>query len=202
MKNFLAAILALASFSLASLAIAPTYYQNTDKKSPPIVAKNDGASILLIDVLLDTSDVVYSRPIDLMNIPVISKDTGATWASNVMVWEAGSAMVSCYDNSDSAAVTDSVIVTGQMQKSQYAGDNIDPNGVGDRGAKSDVWASLGSAYTLADASAAGALVEATATVTLTSHMDRYIRMKLTNATTAIKNRARCKVYWNRKPVLR
>ena len=197
MKNLMFLIL----LALGSAFAAPTYYQRTDSRDVEVVTGRSFA-ILLADVLLQPGDTAYSRPIDLLRLPIVYRDTGTGDAALLPDLGAGNGMLSCFDVSDSAAVTDSVDVSGQLYVSQYAGDNSNPNGTGDRGGKSDVWATLGSAYAPDAASDTQTLVEATAAITLTSNLDRFVKLRLINDNATIKDRTRCRFYWVKKEVLR
>lgn len=191
MKNLIALILLA-----IGLVSSETWYQRTDP-GPVIVVEKEQFSILLADVLLDTADTVYTRAVDLFNVPYTYRDTGQGDAVVLPDFTLGRVMLSCYDVSDSAAVTDSVDVTGQLYKSQYAGDNANP-----ASAKSDTWATLGSALSLDDASAASAIVEATAAVTLASELDRFVRMRIINDHAVLKDKPRCRAYLVNKKVRR
>ena len=188
MKKLTLLLLALISLPFATA----TWYQRTDQKSV-LSVEGPSFALLLADVQLDTMDTVYSRPIDLNKIPINYRDTGTGDAALLPDYGMGNGLLSCYDVSDSAAVNDTVNVVAQLYKSQYAGDNADPASF-----KSDAWATLGSAYTIDDASAAGAIVEATAAITLASELDRFVRVRLINAQTVIKDRSRCRFYWVHK----
>jgi len=175
------------------------WYQRTDQRATKVLQGPEFAE-LLADVKLDTMDTVYSRVLDLVHIPINYHDTGTGDAALTPDYGMGNGLLSCFDISDSAAVNDSVLVVGQLYKSQYAGDNqmLDGVGLGDQNGKSDVWATLGSAYTLTDVSNTQTIVEGTAAVTLASELDRFVRLRLINNTVAIKNRPRCRFYWVHK----
>ena len=192
-----AALLALASASFS----APTYYTGTGSRGVEVAPK-DGFSLLLIDALLQPGDTAYSRPIDIINLPIAYRDTGTGDAALVPDLGEGNGILSCYDISDSAAVTDSTDITGQLYVSQYAGDNNDPNRSGENGGKNDVWATLGSAYSIDAASASSAINEANAAITLGSSLDRFVRVRLINNNATIKDRSRCRFYWVKKQKLR
>lgn len=194
-------LMILLLLTLGAAFAVPTYYQRTDAREVEVV-QGRAFSILLADVLLQPADTAYSRPIDLLKLPIVYRDTGVGDAALVPDLGAGNGMLSCFDVSDSAAVTDSVDVSAQLYVSQYAGDNANPNGTGDRGGKSDVWATLGSAYQPDAASDAQTLVETTAAITLTSNLDRFVKLRLINDNTTIKDRVRCRFYWVKKDVLR
>jgi hypothetical protein len=191
MKKLIALLLVAAGF-----ASAATWYQRTEP-GKPIVLEKEQFSVLLADVKLDPEDTVYSRAVDLFNIPYTYRDTGTGDAVVLPDFTLGRVMVSCYDVSDSSGVTDSVDVTGQLYKSQYAGDNADPGS-----GKSDAWATLGSALSIDDASASSAILEATAAVTLASELDRFVRIRLINDHAVAKDVSRCRVYLVNKAVRR
>lgn len=167
---------------------AATWYNST-APGKVVVLEKQNFSVLLADVLLNPSDTVYTRAIDLFNIPYNYRDTGTGDAALVPDFTLGRVMLSCYDAADSAAVTDSVDVTGQLYKSQYAGDNADPSS-----GFSDAWATLGSALSIDDVSASSAILEATAAVTLASELDRFVRARLINDNGAAKDKSRCRLY--------
>lgn len=190
--------LILSLLLFAGLVQAATWYNETAPgRQKTIVLEKENFSVLLADVLLNPSDTVYTRPIDLINIPITYRDTGTGDADLVPDLTLGSVMLSCYDVSDSAAVTDSVDVTGQLYVSQYAGDNADPGS-----AFSDAWATLGSALSIDDASASSAILEASATVTLGSRLDRFVRARIINDHAVAKDRSRCRLYLVGKKVRR
>lgn len=187
--------------TLGTVFAVPTYYSRTDARDVEVV-NGRSFSILLADVLLQPADTAYSRPIDLLKLPISYRDTGVGDAALLPDLGAGNGMLSCFDVSDSAAVTDSVDVSAQLYVSQYAGDNANPNGTGDLGGKSDVWATLGSAYAPDAASDTQTLVETTAAITLTSNLDRFVKLRLINDNATIKDRVRCRFYWVKKEVQR
>ena len=197
MKNLMFLIL----IAIGSAFAAPTYYNSTNNKSVESVP-GEAFSILLFDALLQPADTAYSRPIDLLKLPITYRDTGIGDAALLPDLGAGTGMLSCHDASDSAAVTDSVDVTAQLYVSQYAGDNSNPNGTGESGGKSDAWATLGSAYSLDAASDTQTLVEGTAAITLTSNLDRFVRLRIINDNATIKDRSRCRFFWVKKAVKR
>lgn len=198
LKTFLIALVAL----VASTQAASSFYSNTGTRDP-LVVKGDPFAILVMDVKLEPGDTMYSRPIDLINMPINYRDTGTGDAALVPDLGQGNAIVSCYDIYDTTG-TDSVDVTGQFYVSQYAGNNNDPYQLGERGGKNDAWATLGSAYSLDAASASSAIVEATAAVTLSSQLDRFVRVRLINDNDdgTTKDEARCRVYWTKKTINR
>lgn len=195
-------LLALFLFCLgASAFAAPVYYNNTAPKGTEVVP-NKAISYLVLDVLLQPLDTAYSRPFDIINVPINYRDTGIGDANVVYDMALGTTILSCYDVNDSAGVTDSTDVSYLIQLSQYAGDNSNPTGTGEAGGKSDTWASSG-ATTVDAASANSAINEAAAqAVSATSQLDRYLRWKVYNNNTTIKDRTRCRVYWTRKDVRR
>ena len=180
-------------FAMVALSSAATWYNNTQTGKVKVV-EGPPFSLLLADVLLDTAEVVYSQPIDLINIPIAYRDSAN---AQVADFSQGNVLVSCFDAVDSAAVTDSVDVSVQLQVAQYAGDNANPSSF-----KSDAWASLGSAIALDAASAASAIVEGTAAVTLASELDRFVRVQITNDHAVLKDKPRCRVYWSKKAEIR
>jgi hypothetical protein len=194
-------ILSLLLFVVAYASATVTYFSNTTQRVPLAVDK-ESFSILLLDVTIGPGDTAFSRPVDLINIPVNYRDTGTGDATVLPDLSAGNGMLSCYDASDSAAVTDSVDVTGQLYVSQYAGDNNDPQKSGESGGKSDTWATLGSAYSIDDASASSAILEANAAITPTSQLDRFVRFRLINDNGNAKDVSRCRFYWVKKRVTR
>jgi hypothetical protein len=180
----------------AGLASAATFHNRTDA-GKVIVLEKEQFSVVLADVTLNPSDTVYTRVIDLLNIPYTYRDTGTGDAVVLPDFTLGRVMLSCYDASDLADVTDSVDVTAQLYKSQYAGDNADPTS-----AKSDAWATLGSALSIDDASASSAILEATAAVTLASELDRFVRARIINDHAVAKDVSRCRLYLVNKAVRR
>jgi hypothetical protein len=190
----LLALVALVGFAQA----ASSFYSNTGTRDP-LVLSGPPFAVLVMDVKLEPGDTMYSRPIDIMKLPINYRDTGTGDAALVPDLGAGNAIVSCYDIYDTTG-TDSVDVTGQFYVSQYAGNNSDPYQSGERGGKNDAWATLGSAYSLDAASASSAIVEATAAVTLGSQLDRFVRVRLINDNDdgTSKDEARCRVYWTAK----
>lgn len=194
LKAFLIALVGLVAFAQA----ASVFYSGTSTREP-LVVNGEPFAILVMDVKLEPGDTMYSRPIDIMKLPINYRDTGTGDAALVPDLGQGNAIVSCYDIYDTTG-TDSVDVTGQFYVSQYAGDNSNPYASGQNGGKNDAWATLGSAYSLDAASAASAIVEATAAVTLGSPLDRFIRVRLINDNDdgTSKDESRCRVYWTKK----
>jgi hypothetical protein len=197
MKNLIIAILTFSALAIAGIPSASQYHYSTHKDRAALQPKDENFHILLVDVTLNPSDTGWSKPIDLYHVPINYRDTGTGDAALLPDYTLGNGMLSCYDVSDSSGVTDSVDVTAQIYKSQYAGDGIDP-----LSPKSDAWATLGSAYSVDDASAASAIVEATAAITLASHLDRYIRVRLINDHAVAKDVSRCRFYVAAKKVRR
>lgn len=168
----------------------------------PFAADPMGSSFLLMDVLLDTNDVITTKAIDLIKIPYLYRDSAqATTAGYSPVYHGGSVTLSCYDYSDSAAVNDTVDVKAVIQKSQYAGDNYNPSRINVGSGKNDTWTAWDSLF-INNASANQAVLDTGKVITLTNERDRYLRVVLTNNQSVIKDRARCRAYWTRKPVLR
>lgn len=194
LKTFLFALIGL----VVTAQAASTFYSGTGTRDP-LVLPGDPFALLVMDVKLEPGDTMYSRPIDIMKLPINYRDTGTGDAALLPDLGQGNAIVSCYDIYDTTG-TDSVDVTGQFYVSQYAGDNGNPYQLGERGGKNDAWATLGSAYSLDAASAASAIVEATAAVTLGSPLDRFIRVRLINDNDdgTTKDEARCRVFWTKK----
>jgi hypothetical protein len=175
----------------------PTYFNRTSERAPEVV-QTESFSVLMLDALLNPGDTAYSRPVDLLRVPINYRDTGVGDAALLPDYTMGEGMLTCYDAADSAVVTDSVDVTGQVYKAQYAGDNADPQKSGESGGKSDAWATLGSAYAIDAASASSAILEATAAITLASNLDRFVRFRLINNNTTAKDKSRCRFYWVKK----
>lgn len=194
MKNLMILIL----LALGAALAAPTYYNGTGNKTVETV-ETDYFSLLMVDVLLQPADTAYSRPFNMIKVPGNYRDTGIGDANVLPDYLAGNMVASCYDVSDSAAVTDSVDVTIQPYISEYAGDNSDPNKTGELGGKSDVWATSGSAISLDAASDTQTLVEGSVSI---GHASHYYRVRLINDNTTIKDRSRCRVYWIKKGVKR
>jgi len=199
MKNLILFI--LIALGVASAQSVTTYYNGTGSKTVEGVTTRS-FSILLIDVLLQPNDTVYSRPIDLLRLPIVYRDTGIGDAVILPDLGVGNGMLSCFDANDSAAITDSVDVSAQLYVSQYAGDNGNPNATGESGGKSDVWGTLGSAYQPDAASDTQTLVESAAAILVTGNLDRFVRLRLINDNATIKDRTRCRFYWVKKDVQR
>lgn len=193
LKTFLIALMGVVAFAHATV----TYYSGTATRDP-LVLNGDPFAVLVLDVKMGPGDTAFSRPIDILKLPVNYRDTGTGDAALVPDLGQGNGILTCYDVSDSAAVTDSVDVTGQLYVSQYAGDNSNPYQLGDTGGKNDAWATLGSAYSIDDASASSAILEATAAVTLGSQLDRFVRLRLINDNATAKDISRCRFYWTKK----
>lgn len=197
MKKLIIALLTLSALAFAGTPASSQWHNSTNKQRSALQPKDENFHLLLADVTLNPSDTGWSLPIDLWNIPINYRDTGTGDAALLPDYTLGNGMLSCYDVSDSSGVTDSVDVTAQIYKSQYAADGIDPTSP-----KSDAWATLGSAYSIDDASAASAILEATAAITLASHLDRYIRVRFINDHAVAKDVSRCRFYVAAKKVRR
>lgn len=197
MKKIMSLLLLVFGASFAT----PTYYNNTGNKSVEAVGPK-GFSILVMDVLLQPLDTAYSRPFDLLNVPVNYRDTGVGDATVLYDQAMGNSILSCYDVSDSAAVTDSTDISFNIQLSQYAGDNANPNGTGESGGKSDAWANASSVNINATSDAQTVNESAVQLVATTTPLDRFIRWRIFNNNTTIKDRSRCRIYWARKAINR
>jgi hypothetical protein len=180
MKKLLISLLAIVGIAFAG----PIYYNGTGAGGNIISVKRPYS--VFLDVTVDTADVAYSQVIDLINLPLI--DTANT--------KIGTLSGLCYDVSDMAAVTDSVLVTASVQFSRGAGDGSNANSN-----KSWAWTAVtGDSLALSGASQANASVTGTiANVVLGSaNGDRYARIKVENTSkgsaAAAKNVSRCK-YW-------
>jgi len=187
MKNLILFI--LIALGVASAQSVTTYYNGTGSKT-------------VEGVTTRSFSTVYSRPIDLLRLPIVYRDTGIGDAVILPDLGVGNGMLSCFDANDSAAITDSVDVSAQLYVSQYAGDNGNPNATGESGGKSDVWGTLGSAYQPDAASDTQTLVESAAAILVTGNLDRFVRLRLINDNATIKDRTRCRFYWVKKDVQR
>lgn len=196
MRKYIAFFVALVAFALTAQA-AVTFYQGTGTRDP-LAIPGDGFALLVMDVQIGPGDTALSRPIDLLKLPINYRDTGTGDAALVPDLGAGNGILSCYDISDSAAVTDSTDITGQIYVSQYAGDNTNPYQTGESGGKNDTWATLGSAYSIDAESASSAVNEATAAITLGSQLDRFVRVRFINNNGNAKDKSRCRFYWTKK----
>ena len=193
-------ILSLISLFLVPSVMAVTFYNGTSPLTIPKSVEQVPFAFMPIDVKLNTGDTTYSQVFDLFKIPLVALDSSGILIRVDTTLAAGSTVVGCYDVSDSAALTDSVIVTTTIQASQYAADNVNPNLP-----FSAAWDSVG-VVTLAKASDANAAVTGTARPTLLKREHRFIRFRLINLSATsgapLKNVPRCRVYWERRTYLR
>ncbi len=196
MKKLLLILLA------AGFAQAATFYNRTENRDVEVVTTKS-FSLMVFDVLLLPGDTVHSRPFDLLRVPVNYRDTGTGDAVVLPDLTMGSAILSCYDQRDSAGVTDSADVIAQFYVSQYAGDNANPYKTGESGGKSDVWAA-GNSISFDNASDAQAVSEGTTNITLASQLDRFARWRIINRNTGAtgKDQTRCRLFWVKKEVAR
>lgn len=103
----------------------------------------------------------------------------------------GQMTVSCYDTSDSAAVTDSVAFVLDLQGSDFAANNSNPGTP-----TSDAWYTVRS-FTLLGTSAAEAQVTADTVkvrLPLATHNPQFIRVYGSNLSTVAQNDMRCRVF--------
>lgn len=197
-------LLALFLLCLGASAFAtPTYYSQTGPTSKAVVSlPSGGFSFLALDVQLSPGDTAYSRPFDVINSPIVYRDTGVGDGTIVYDYTLGTTLLTCYDARDSSGVVDSVNASYVTQISRFAGDNSNPNATGDGGNKSDTW-TLPSATTANGASDANAFVDAAIQgVFVTLQSQRFVRFKVYNSKSTAQNVSRCRVYWNRRPMQR
>lgn len=194
MKKFLS----LLALFLVPAAMAVTFYNGTSPTSIPKVADSGPFEYMVADVKLNTADTTYSQVFDNYKVPLISYDSlGQKQVLDTAIGF-GSTVVGCYDVSDSAALTDSVIVTTTLQASRYAADGVNPNLP-----FSAAWDSVG-VVTLAAASDENAQVTSVSRPVLVKREHRYFRWRLINISAAsgapLKNVSRCRVYWQRRTI--
>lgn len=106
----------------------------------------------------------------------------------------GQMTASCYDLSDSAAVTDSVAFVINLQGSDFASNNSNPNT-----AHSDAWYTIRS-HTMLGTSVNSAQVTADTLkvlVPVTTHSPQFIRLYGSNLSTVAQNDMRCRVFLHR-----
>lgn len=196
-------LILFALLAIGAAFAAPTFYNRTgataDKKTE--VVTTEEFALLVFDALIPQGDTVYSRPVDMIHVPVNYRDTGIGDAVLLYDQSMGTTVLSCYDAVDDLTATDSTDISATIQLSQYAGDNMDPNGTGEQGGKSDAWASA-SPYTINAASDAQAVNESPQAVAFTSPLDRFVRWKFVNNNVTAKDKSRCRLYWTHKRVKR
>lgn len=180
--------------SFVGLAIGQTFNNSTNLDaviSKNVVRSSGAIGEFVVDVTLDTQDVAYSRPSDIIDLALAVTDDGTSTIGLSLV--GGTITYSCYDILEESG-DDSVNVEFTIQGSDYAVDG----GRSPTKAKSDAWATIHNDTVLA-VSNSGALAEGTRALVLPDQDVRYIRWQLTNLSTEDKNGdARCRVYWTRK----
>lgn len=100
--------------------------------------------------------------------------------------------MSCYDVTDSAAVTDSVIVSLTTQQSLVASDGLNPLRAG-----STAWDSVNN-VTITKASDVNLVVNTVLRPPLKTIDHRFIRWRLVNNGAIAKNIPRCRITYTRK----
>lgn len=200
MKNLFFVLTFLASAILASTPADTAWKYNTKPKSIPVVLENAPFNILAADVILAPGDTTYSQVFDTYKLPLVYIDSLGQVQKIDTTVNRPSVVVSCYDISDSAALVDSVIVTVTAQQSRFAADGVNPNLP-----FSAAWDSV-TAVTLAAASDANALVNGVGRPALKTREHRYTRFRFANLSATsgspLKNKPRCRAYYNWKPMLR
>lgn len=206
MKNLFVFLIALASLAMAQ-PVPVQSLSEVQRLPSPASKVYDPSGVMFSEKIYDfvltnsgtTTDTIIGPIYDIRNLALVRHyDADAASISAFVDSLLGQAVVSCYDVSDSAAVTDSVNFRFTIQGSDYASDNSDP-----RTPYSDAWYTLRQ-RTITDVSASSAQVtqDTIKVYTLpTVHNAQFIRVYGENLSTAAQNDSRCRIWLNRFKIL-
>lgn len=195
MKTMIAFLLVFGALAFGQNPVPPDTKKSTPIRIEPFDADGIGFAEKIYDFNLTntgtTGDTVIGNVFDIRKLALVRHYRGDT--TNVVVMDSllGQATISCYDLSDSAAVTDSVNFQMILQGSDFASNNSDPGTP-----MSDAWYTIRS-FTLTDVSANSAQVTTDTLkikLPLLTHSPQFIRVHGANLSGAAQNDMRCRVF--------
>lgn len=196
MKKMIA-LLALLGTLPALSAVVPA---DQIKPAPILIQPFDDAGIGYAEMIYNSdltnsgtsTDTVIGNVYDIRKLALVRHyDADAATLTSVVDSLIGRVTASCYDISDSSAVTDSVNTRFTIQGADFASNNSDPNTP-----HSDAWYTI-QQFTLNDVSASSAQVTVDSLqikLPHLTHATQFIRVYGENLSTAAQNDSRCRVY--------